>query len=231
MSSEKIPMSHPIDEQLSAFVDDELDPRELPMFTAQVARSPELRRRLARYSLIGDCLRGDLRLDPAALRIADRVSAALDAEPVVERPAATAGPAAPRAGNGWHRPALGLAAGLALAALLLVQLPTGPDAPPEPVAATTAPAATAPVTATATATAALPVTSPGPASRPAALPAVVRPASSPAQRPARADVRMTNYLVYHGEYAGMLSSRAVASRIVDQDSGTRWVRQAVLTDD
>lgn len=210
MSNEKITMTHPIDEQLSAFVDDELDPRELPMFTAQVARSPGLRRRLARYALIGDCLRGDLRLEPSALAIADRVRAALDAEP--EAPPLPA----PRAAGGWHRPALGVAAGVAIAAALLLNLPTAPMPQQAPVTAATAPAAALPVAAS------LPATPPPRASLPAA---------SAAQRPARADVRMTNYLVYHGEYAGMLSSRAVASRIVDQDSGNRWVRQAVLTDD
>lgn len=199
-------MNHPIDEQVSAFVDDELDAHELPMFTAQVARNPELRRRLSRYALIGDCLRGDLRLDIPGLAMADRVREALDAEPAAARPAAQAHPAA-RAGSHWRRPALGVAAGVAIAAALLLNLPTAPV--PQQDLAATGPAATVTLA--------------------AALPAAV-PAPLP-QRAARADVRMTNYLVYHGEYAGMLSSRAVASRIVDQDSATRWVRQAVLTDD
>ena len=217
MSNEKIPMSHPIDEQVSAFVDDELDPRELPMFTAQVAHSPELRRRLARYALIGNCLRGDLRPATSGLMIADRVRAALDDEPAAA-PAPVALPVV-RPGAAWRRPALGVAAGIAIAAALLLNLPTGPVPQQEPMATALAPAATAPVVASL------------PAAVPAPRPQVQRPVTAASQRPTRADVRMTNYLVYHGEYAGMLSSRAVASRIVDQDSGTRWVRQAVLTDD
>ena len=210
-------MTHPIDEQLSAFVDDELDPRELPMFTAQVARSPELRGRLARYALIGDCLRGDLRLDTSGLAIADRVRAALDGEPATTVAATPA--RASQSGSGWRRPALGVAAGVAIAAALLLNLPTGPLPQDEPVAVASAPAAT------------LAVAAPLPAAVLVPSPRSDRPAAALPQRAARADVRMTNYLVYHGEYAGMLSSRAVASRIVDQDSGTRWVRQAVLTDD
>ena len=210
-------MTHPIDEQVSAFVDDELDPRELAMFSAQVARNPELRRRLSRYALIGDCLRGDLRGGTSGLTMADRVRAALDAEPAETGGTADALPAQ-GAGGYWRRPALGVAAGVAIAAALLLNLPTVPGPQEEPVVSVSGSAAPDPVAASLSGAVLAP-----------AVPAE-RSNSALTQR-ARADVRMTNYLVYHGEYAGMLSSRAVASRIVDQDSGTRWVRQVVLTDD
>jgi negative regulator of sigma E activity len=208
-------MKHAIEEQISAFVDQELDPGELPLFSAQVARNPELRRKLARYSLIGHCLRRDPQLNLAALTIADRVSEALAAEPVAE-PTRQAWPGA----AGWWRPALGVAAGLILGVGLLLQLPA-PESPAgsQPLAVTT-------------------VNPAPPASPAAAAPAGITPAASVVRserRPAavRADTRMTSYLVHHGEYAGMLSSRAVASRIVDQEGGARWIqaRPAVLSDD
>lgn len=71
-----------IDEQLSAWLDDELPGEELELLTTRLARSPEYLARVARYSLITSCLRGgqagNAATGLAALQLGSRVRAALE---------------------------------------------------------------------------------------------------------------------------------------------------------
>lgn len=184
-----------VDEQLSAWLDDELPAPELELLASRLERSPEHRARLARYSLIGSTLRGGHAGGPsvglAALQISARVAATLDA---------TDKPAVPAA----VRPAPRLlpyaaAAGVALVAVALVPLlrpVTGQG--PAPVASV----------------AVQPALSPG-ALQPVRAQSLVADRVAVSGRPSLSPRRLTSYLVYHGEYSGMLSAKLTDSHIVN----------------
>lgn len=171
----------PVDEQVSAWLDDELPPAELELLAARLAGSPELRARAARYGLIGGVLRagpGDGgRAEVLALALAERVRTGLDGEagdrPLPARPSRLAPFAA--------------AAGVALLAVTLV-----------PVIGTRPGAGSVPAASLA-----------GPVAMPAAIPGAMAPQASLSPR------RLTNYLVYHGEYSGTLSAKLTDSHIVN----------------
>jgi len=75
-------MTDSVKEQLSACLDGELPPGELDLLLKRLERDPELRGALGRYALLGETLRG--RQPVAASRgFADKVAAALDAEPAM----------------------------------------------------------------------------------------------------------------------------------------------------
>ena len=83
-------------EQLSAWMDGELDPRQTRDATTRVLSDPELRSRWASWHLAGDVLRSSsLALGPS--RLVSRVSTQLDTEPVhFARPEVGAPGRAPR---------------------------------------------------------------------------------------------------------------------------------------
>ena len=122
------------DEQLSAFLDDELESAESELFVRRLGRDDALRATALRYSVIRDVIRDDLTAgDPRDLvaKLATETGpAAAPAEPV----------AAP--GRRWLRPVAGaaVAATVAVVAVLSLQQPTGLDGEatavtvPEPVA-------------------------------------------------------------------------------------------------
>lgn len=137
-------MTDRIKEQLSTFLDGELPDAETALLLKRLDRDDDLRGALSRYSLIGAVLRNDGDV-PAARQVAARVSAAIAREPAQDDGALRLpGRAALlRSGAG-----LAIAAGVAAAALLLVQqsplqLPGEPEAvvaqvaesPIEPVSA------------------------------------------------------------------------------------------------
>lgn len=97
-------MSQKLDEQLSAFIDGELPEAELDLLLARLDRDPARRHVLARYSMIGECIRTGAP-QPAALALTERVRAAL----LAERQPAT-GPAP--AWRGWVAGAMAAAAAL-----------------------------------------------------------------------------------------------------------------------
>ena len=100
-------------EQLSAFLDDELDSVESDLFLRRLGKDGELRETALRYSLIGDALRDEvLTRDPRA--IARAVAAEGGAHP-------EARPAAP--GSRWLRPVAGavVAASVAVVAVMSLQ--------------------------------------------------------------------------------------------------------------
>ena len=184
-----------IDEQVSAWLDDELPQEELHLLRARLESSPECRARLARYSLIGSQLRngqpGRSRSGVLALGLSVRVSAALDGPP------GSPADASLKVATPWPGRLLpyALAAGVALAAVglttLLRQAGIGPGSTTGNQAPTSVRLVSAPERQT---------PSPNTASRRASL--------SPQ--------RLTSYLVYHGEYSGLLSARVAESHIVNQ---------------
>lgn len=180
-----------IDEQLSAWLDDELPAAEFQLLASRLERSPEHRARFARYSLIGSTLRdgqaGARSAGLLALKVAGRVSGTLDAMPV---------PAVP------VRPALRLLPYAAAASIALIALALVPLLRPAEVAhvTTTAGLAVRPGAATLT---------------PVRAPLLVEGRDRPAGQPSLSPRRLTSYLVYHGEYSGVLSAKLTDSHIVN----------------
>ena len=130
-----------LNEQLSALVDGELSPEETALLLKRLEREPELRARLARYSLAGDVLRGER--PHAGPQFAMRVAHALAGEPVhamaaADAAAATgggavaAGPVAPArrrpaAAAQWLRPLAGLAVAATVAGVAVFVMKRGAD--------------------------------------------------------------------------------------------------------
>ena len=174
-----------IDEQLSAWLDDELPREELELLLARLAESPELKARLARYSLIGSSVRGgqtgsvsgNVSTALAALRLGGRVRAALEQPADSERE--------PASRRTKRLLPYAMAAGLVLAAVAFT-VAQGPQLRPvgNPVQAS-------------------------------AQPVVAGSAPAPAGQASLSSKRLTNYLVYHGEYSGLLSARVTESHIVN----------------
>jgi len=184
-----------IDEQLSAWLDDELPAVELELLASRLAGSPEHRARAARYGLIGSTLRGGPAGVPsaglAALQISGRVTAALDgiAVPTPSAPPRRASRLLPYAA----------AAGVALVAAALVPLLRPAPVPGAgPTARMSIQSAMQPATLTGLRAQSL----------------VAERVGNPGQ-PSLSPRRLTSYLVYHGEYSGMLSAKLTDSHIVN----------------
>lgn len=201
-----------VDEQLSAWLDDELPVAEVELLAARLAGSPELRGRVARYGLIGSTLRGGqpggASAGLVALRVSGRVSAALDE---VAAPAPAPAPVvAPARRSSSRLLPYAAAAGVALVAAALVPLlgpvagPGGGSAPSMPAQATVLPAALNPVRAQ----------------------ALVGDRMGPAGQSSLSPRRLTSYLVYHGEYSGMLSAKLTDSHIVNNRAYAAAVQAA-----
>lgn len=176
-----------IDEQLSAWLDDELPREELELLAARLARSPEHQARLARYGLIGSSLRGgqvgSVSTELAALRLGDRVRAALEEPAGSERQ--------PTSGHTRQRLPYALAAGVAVVAIAVtVTVMQGPLWRP--------------------------VADPVPGAAVGERAQVSAPAR--VQQAALSPQRLSHYLVYHGEYSGLLSARVTESHIVNNRS-------------
>lgn len=192
MSTE--PKSIPrVDEQLSAWLDDELPAREQELLATRLMQVPELQARVARYALIGSCLRdgqaSSLASELAALHLGERVRAVIEGAPEPTRAAD-----ARRAGR-WLPYAV--AAGVALVAVALVPLVRMAN-DPAPVAGQMA---------------ASPVP-PGAVAPMKFQRSAAQLAGAVGQAPLSPS-RMTSYLVYHSEYSGMLSGKVSDSRILN----------------
>jgi sigma-E factor negative regulatory protein RseA len=131
-------MSKEIKEQISAFVDNELSPREIERTLARIGTQPDLRQVWDRYHLIGDTIRGE-GVRTSSGGIADSIRERLESEPAILSPPAASGPLGRRPGLGlWIRPVAGAALAASVAALAVVVLPefttSTPEAEPRQVA-------------------------------------------------------------------------------------------------
>ncbi|MEM9305107.1 MAG: sigma-E factor negative regulatory protein [Pseudomonadota bacterium] len=123
-------------EQLSCFIDSELQDAESRFLCRRLSHDTELRSEWHRYHLIGAALRREAGTE-RCIGLADRISAALEDEAVPS--AATAPP-----GNGprWLRPVAGIAVAASVAlgvyALLDTAPPPGLETAPAPTVAATA---------------------------------------------------------------------------------------------
>lgn len=99
--------------QISTFIDGELPENEAELLTRRLCHDAELRRQAERYFAIGRLIRGERRV-PGVGALRGRISNALDDEPAT---VADFG-----AGNGFLRPAAGVAIAASVALLALIGL-------------------------------------------------------------------------------------------------------------
>lgn len=178
-------MTDQIREQMSALLDGELPQGEVGLLVRRMARDAELKRAFGNYVLAGESLRapGGVVANPG---FAARVSAAIDAGEV---PGTVATEVPARAPVRWRRPlaATAVAAGAALAAVLLVR----PDGGDDQLFAERSGA-------------------------PAAPPIVTLPVGGSSPTPAQ-NQRLAGYLVTHGQYATPIGRRNVWSSALATD--------------
>lgn len=184
-------MSNPLEEQLSALLDAELPAAELDMILARLEREPQRREKLARYSLIGECIRSGNAL-PSAMSVADRVRQQLDEEGrdqvIVTAPAAKA--------RRWGRAAAMVAAAALLLAVLRLVPGTGDPGDAAVLLAETEQATTV------------------------ADDSFMEVSTAARRRlEPRAAARLETYLMAHGEYAGVISRSSFDSRVVSARAG------------
>ena len=185
-------MTEQINDQISAFIDDELSADESAMLVRRFERDPEARGQALRYTLIGTALRGEL-LEPHPAVLRQRISAAL----------AGVVPVTPRAPARWSarvaRPMLGfgIAATVAVAAIGVLRAVNNSETIPSRAVAVTA---SAPVSLQAPDT--------------VEAPSYVVPPEVAEGRVVTPPIRLTNYLMHHGEYASRLSRTSVHSNVV-----------------
>lgn len=184
-------MTDQINDQISAFIDDELSAEESALLVRRFERDPDARARAARYTLIGSALRGEL-LEPHPSVLRQRVAAALNGTPP-----ATIAPKRDAAGTGFSRPlaGFGIAAAVALVAIGSLRLLNGASG--EIGVPTVAD-----------------VVAPLPARQAADAPSYVVPRDVAEQRIDAPPIRLTNYLMHHGVYASSLTRTTVNSNVV-----------------
>ncbi len=182
-------MTEQINDQISAFIDDELSAEESALLVRRFERDPNARGQALRYSMIGAALRGEL-LEPHPSVLQRRIAAALSG---------VAPPPVPRQAPRWSmrvaRPlaGLGIAAAVAVAAIGTLRYVNQGGV---------APAVTGEVTAPLLA-------------RDAGLaPAYVVPQDAAPAGPVTPPIRLTNYLIHHSEYASRLGRTSVNSNVV-----------------
>jgi len=189
-------MTNQIREQMSALLDGELPPDEVGLLVRRLERDVGLRKAFGNYVLAGESLRapGAIMASPG---FAARVGAAIGDDVV---PVATRQAAAGREPLRWRRPlaATAVAAGAALAAVLLVRPGTDQGAR---LAANGSAAAVATL---------------------ASLPAG---GSSPTLAQ---NQRLASYLVAHGQYASPLGRRNLWSSALAADTGITRVAYEIV---
>jgi negative regulator of sigma E activity len=178
-------MTEQINDQASAFVDDELSPEECAFFARRLERDDETRSKIMRYMATGAVLRKDLLLADGDL-LRRRVNASLDG---VARPSVAA---RPRRLRGFVKPLLGtgIAASVALAALVVLR--GADELDPDLFAADVAIESIQ-------------------ASEPPSYVVPQEPRQAASVTP---PIRYTNYLMHHGEYASGLNRTLVRSNVV-----------------
>jgi len=181
-------MTDQINDQISAFIDNELSADESALLVRRFERDPEAHARAMRYTLIGAAMRGEL-LDPHPTVLRQRVAAAL----------AGAAPTTARARAGWAdrfaRPLLGLGIAAAVAIVAIGALRVLNDE-------SFAPGGTAPDI--------------GPLQTNGSVPeaSYVVPQDVSETRVVTPPTLLTNYLIVHGEYASGLTRNTVNSNVV-----------------
>lgn len=184
-------MTERIQDQVSAFVDDELSAEECSFFVRRLARDVETRSQVIRYATIGAALRGEVfHPDPEILR--RRLLGAMDGDEPVEAVPSQLGS---RHRRNFLRPLAGIAiaASVATAAIALSRL-SGDSAVAD--------------------SGALQAQSQLQELELDGLPSYVVPPESAEQRIVSPELRLTNYLLRHGEYASGIGRTVVHSNVM-----------------
>jgi sigma-E factor negative regulatory protein RseA len=179
-------MTERINDQISAFIDDELSAEESSLLLRRFERDANARTQALRYTMIGAALRGEL-LQPQSQLLRRRIAAALDGTvPAVK-------PRPPSRSARYARPLLGLgiAAAVAVAAIGTLRLVNE--------------SAVAPAGSPAGATASV---------DPIVAPSYVVPQDATPSGPVTSPIRLTNYLIHHSAYASGLGRASVSSNVV-----------------
>ncbi|HUQ53385.1 MAG TPA: sigma-E factor negative regulatory protein [Gammaproteobacteria bacterium] len=176
-------MTEQINDQISAFIDNELSADESALLVRRFERDTEARSRAMRYTLIGSALRGEL-LEPHPSVLRQRLSAALSGTTT----------SVARTRERWTerlaRPLLGLGIAATVAVVAIGALRSMNDA-------SVVSSVGAPLT-----TQTLP-----------ARDSYVVPVDAEESR-VDAPIRLTNYLMHHGEFASGLTRTSVNSNVV-----------------
>ena len=174
-------MTDQINDQVSAFIDNELSEDESALLVRRFERDPDARARARRYTLIGSALRGEL-LEPHPSVLRQRVAAALSgtAPSVAKRRERWS----PRLGMPLLR--VGIAAGVAVVAIAaLRQLNDSPTVGAPEAGATLQARTPAPI--------------------------YVVPQDIAEDRFGTPPITLTNYMMHHGVYASGLTRTSVNS--------------------
>jgi sigma-E factor negative regulatory protein RseA len=179
-------MTDKVHDQISAFVDDELSEQQSAFLVRRFEHDSDARGQAVRYTLIGSALRNEL-LQPDPAILLRRISSVLDgAAPIAVR--------APRRWSaGFVRPLAGLAIAAGVASIAIFGLQTLNDTRVDSSSAVVAPHSVAE------------------AIEPASY---VVPLEAAPAHPVTPPIRLTNYLVHHGEYTSGLSRTSVHSNVV-----------------
>lgn len=131
-------MTDKVGEQLSAWMDGELPHEEVPLLLKRLEEDRDLRLRLQRFQLIRDAMKGGLP-EFVNYRMADRVDADIRKEPAV----VVVQSDGPHAARKWFQPLLGagIAASVAMLAIVGVQMVNSTTQPPVAAQQTAAPSA------------------------------------------------------------------------------------------
>ena len=182
-------MTEQINDQISAFIDNELSADESSLLVRRFERDTEARARAMRYTLIGASLRGEL-LEPHPSVLRQRIAAALSGG---------ATPALPKRGSSgdrWTRPLLGVGIAATVAVVAIGTLRSLNEA-------------SFSVDDAAPPLAAVPLQS----LNPIAAPSYVVPQGT-TDTAGNVAPRLTNYLMHHGEFASGLTRTSVSSNVV-----------------
>jgi negative regulator of sigma E activity len=182
-------MTDQINDQISAFIDNELSADESALLVRRFERDSEARARALRYTLIGSSLRGEL-LEPHPSVLRQRVAAALSGNvaPIPSRPRESVL-------DRWSRPLLGVGIAATVAVVAIGTLRSLNEAALPP--------------GNAPSLAAVPLQVRDPIS----APSYVVPAATEAS-PTGVAPRLTNYLMHHASVASGLTRTSVSSTVV-----------------
>lgn len=184
-------MTNRIQDQVSAFVDDELSTEECRFFVRRLARDVEARSQLIRYATIGAALRGEVfHPDPEILR--RRLQGAMDGAQPAEAVPSQLGS---RARRNVFKPLAGIAIAASVAVVAIALSRPGNDGG-------------------VTDSVALQAQSQLQELELDGLPSYVVPPESAEQRIVSPELRLTNYLVRHGEYASGIGRTVVHSNVM-----------------
>jgi sigma-E factor negative regulatory protein RseA len=181
-------MTDQINDQISAFIDNELSADESALLVRRFERDNEARARAMRYTLIGASLRGEL-LEPHPSVLRQRIASALSGNTAPSTPKARE-PWTDR----WARPLLGVGIAATVAVVAIGTLRSLNES-------SVVPGGALPV-------AAIPL--------PAGDRVVDQSYVVPQASDERVDVpiRLTNYLMHHGEFASGLTRTSVNSNVL-----------------